>query len=129
MDYIVVHILYPANTFPNQLLESILLKKIDPYIREGKCTMADSWGYREKLETDYRYSAWSNREQWHLGVDQNFFRIFFDKDAANDFIDLNYKCGAKLARVITEDDVGKTISPTVKFPSYEHVCKFVWKNN
>ena len=129
MKYTVVHIIYPPNTFPNKKLEQILLTKIDLYIKQRVCTMADSWGHLGTTQTDYRYSAWSNRAEWRDGVDQNFFRIFLDDSAAHDFIKLNHACGAKVARVVTEDDIGKSLNPTVKFPSIEHVSNFLWKKD
>ncbi len=124
-NYIVVQLVYAPETFPNEKLEKVLLTKIEPYIKSGRCTIADSWGHTPPPNVDYRYSALSNRPYWTKDTEQVFYRIFFDSAAANNFIELNKLYGALQARVITEDDIGKTVPATLKFPSNAHVRKFV----
>lgn len=126
-SYTVVQLTYAPNTFPNDKLEKVLLSKIEPFIKSGQCTMADSWGHEPIPGVDYRYSALSNRPHWTDTTDQIFYRIFFNEDAANKFIQLNKLYGAKKACIVTEDDIGKSVPASLKFPDEAHVRKFIWK--
>ena len=128
-NYIVVQTVYAPETFPNEKLENVLLKKIEPYIKSGRCTIADSWGFKPVPGVDYRYSAFSNRPFWTNNTEQIFYRIFFDSDAADNFINLSLLYGAKQARIVSESDIGKTLPNTLKFPSDEYVRKFIWHAN
>jgi hypothetical protein len=128
-SYIAVQTVYAPGTFPNAQLENVLLSKIDPYIKEGKCTVADSWGEPPTPGADYRWSARSNRPHWDDVTNQIFYRIFFDQKAADNFIRLNLFYGAKEARIVTESDIGRTLPDSMTFPDDEFVSKFIWQSN
>jgi hypothetical protein len=128
-NYTVVQITYAPNTFPNTKLEKVLLKKIEPFIKSGQCTVADSWGHDPIPGVDYRYSALSNRPHWDTSTDQIFYRIFFDESAAIKFVQLNKLYGAKDSKVVTEDDIGKSVPASMQFPDEAHVRKFIWNGS
>lgn len=140
VNYVMVQITFAPCTFPNELLEQVLLNEADKYIKSNKMAKAGVIHFdNAPTELDYRWSACSNRKSpvnnelggWDDNVEQVFYRILTNKRSALEFIKFNLNAGAKKARIITEDQCGvvEGIPNGVPFPTDERVQQFLWNQN
>lgn len=136
---------FAPNSFPNAKLEEILLNEADKYIKAGKLTKAGAANFGDApSDLDYRLSAFSNRIPpsrtaagdyilggWDPDQPQVLYRIFVDRDTAQDFINFNLQHGALYARFITEADRGvhPDVPHSVPFPPYNQIKQYLWTSN
>lgn len=150
-NYTMVQYVFPPLTMPyNVDLRKVIYDAAEGYIKAGKLAMGNSAiAYISKADQDagnktwfdYRDSHVSNRyykdengvwdtvTPWKPDVEQIFYRIFLDANAANEFIQLVLDHGALAARVITEDGAGSQMEydyPAKVFPPEDHVAQYIW---
>lgn len=150
-NYTMVQYVFPPQTFPtNTALRNTVLDIAGTYIKAGKMAMGESClAYKSDAtrdannipRVDYRVPHSSNRYvhgedglinlsgQWDPDLEQIFYRVFFDAEAAQEFCQSMLNYGALSARIVVEGGSTSALDfeyPDTCFPEEAHVAQFVW---